>query len=264
MTTFHSVLKIVYRRLGQPNFLRWLQWPTIFNLLDVKADSVILDLGAGPMQYAVRLAKGSCGQVIAIDWDISADHAALARRYDITALRADGQALPLADRSVDRIVMSSLLHMVPEPKRLLLECCRVLKPNGHLVLSVPNHYQFIPAMFHRKKWSAFRKMFRLPSDDVALTALLNQRFGVGGPQGYYSASDLESLLRACDFQVEEHRYAPGRIGSWLWEMGVVAYVRFGNKALHALFLFYPLARLCEILVTPTSGSEHIVKATPSL
>ena len=212
------------------------------------------------MRYAVRLAKRSGTRIIAIDWDVSPDGATLARRHDIAVLRADGQALPLADRSVDRILMSSLLHMVPDPERLLAECWRVLKPDGYLVLSTPNHYQFIPDIFRSKKGGALKKVFRLPSSYAEMIALLNKRFGVGGPRGYYAPDELAKLLETCYFQIEEHRYAPGWVGSLLWELGVLAYVRFGNMAFHLLFIAYPAARLCDILAIPKTGSEHIVKA----
>jgi len=262
MISGRSFLKTVCRILGQPNFLRWLQWPVFIKLLDVRDSSIIVDLGAGRMQYAVKLAKISNARIIAIDWDISPNSTALARRHDIAVLFADGRALPLADRSVDRILMSSLLQMVPEPEQLLAECYRVLKREGHMVLSVPNHYQFIPAILESPRYRFLCRFFKLPPNHAELTTFLNKQFKVGGKKGYYSRTELNGLLAKCRFEIMEYRYAPGWVGSLLWEFGVLAYVRFGNLAFHLLLPFYPIARLYDILVNPMIGSEHIVKVVP--
>ena len=262
MARTRSPLKRAYQALGQPNFLRWLQWPALQALLDLQGGNIVLDLGAGPMSYSIRLARHAGVRVIALDWDISVDAAVLAARHNISALRGDGQALPLADGSVDRVLMSSLMHMVPKPDRLLAECRRVLKPGGHLVLSVPNRYQTIPALMAKRRGGMLGRILRIPSDYDDLLSLLNKRFGVAGPQGYYTFDELQDLLRSEGFDIEAHKYAPGRVGSFIWELGVLAYVRFGNKAFHLLFLAFPLARLCDILTTSRSGSEHIVKAVP--
>jgi SAM-dependent methyltransferase len=48
----------------------------------------------------------------------------------------DVRHLPLADQSVDTIVMFQVLDDVPEPLQLLAEVRRVLKPEGALLLSV--------------------------------------------------------------------------------------------------------------------------------
>jgi ubiquinone/menaquinone biosynthesis C-methylase UbiE len=57
-------------------------------------------------------------------------------------VRADeGDAMSLdgiGDGSVDAIYAIGLLHVVPEPARVLAACARVLKPGGLLVVSMPN------------------------------------------------------------------------------------------------------------------------------
>lgn len=249
--------------IGWPNFLRRLQWPTIHDLLDLHAGQTVLDLGAGPMQYATWLARHDDAYIIAADLDFGMDRIGMARRNGVVPLLANGQALPLEDRSIDRILMSSLLHMVPEPSQLLRECLRVLKPGGCMVLSVPNHYLFIPVLLSSFLAPILRRLIGLPRSQGELVRHLNELFHVGGSQGYYSLDELTALLELSGFSVAKHEYAPGRLGSLLWELGVLGYFKFGNIAFHLLFLAFPLAKFADFLVKPTTGSEHIVKVLPN-
>lgn len=262
MLMHSSIKNTVFRILGWPNYLRRLQWFSIHRMLGADRQKIVLDLGAGPMQYAIAVAQNDSAYVIAADLDFRLDCVDVEKRNRVVPLRANGQSLPLADKSIDRILMSSLLHMVPEPLKLLQECHRVLKQDGHVVLSVPNHYQFIPKLMKSFAGSAFCYLFRLPHTHEELVCQLNKRFHVGGPQGYYSIDDLNSLLKSSGFDIVEHKYAPGWFGSLLWEFAILGYVRFGNIAFHLLFLTYPLARFFDIFIKSSIGSEHIVKALP--
>ena len=49
----------------------------------------------------------------------------------------DGEKLPFHDDSVDFVVMIEVLEHVFEPHYLLSEVCRVLRPNGILLVTVP-------------------------------------------------------------------------------------------------------------------------------
>ena len=50
---------------------------------------------------------------------------------------ADVQALPFRDGAFDAIKATELLEHVPDVARALAECRRVLRPGGHLVITVP-------------------------------------------------------------------------------------------------------------------------------
>ena len=51
------MLRAIYYRLGQPNFLRWLQWRDVFRLSNIEPGQVVVDLGCGTLGYALRLAR---------------------------------------------------------------------------------------------------------------------------------------------------------------------------------------------------------------
>ena len=50
---------------------------------------------------------------------------------------ADAQALPFSDKSFDNIVLLDVLHHIERPARFFDEACRLLKPNGRIVLIEP-------------------------------------------------------------------------------------------------------------------------------
>jgi SAM-dependent methyltransferase len=89
----------------------------------------------------------------------------------LLSLAVDETALPLSDASVDRLVMVHCLETTDNPRLLLREVWRVLKPEGHLLVVVPSR---------RGPWA------RLDTTP----------FGQGRP---YSRAQMERLLTAALF-----------------------------------------------------------------
>ena len=95
------------------------------------------------------------------------------RKNPATALVFD-EELPLADSSVDIVVMAHFLEHAENAEESLAEAWRVLSPGGKLIVLVPNR---------RGVWARFEHM----------------PFGTGRP---YSKGQLSGLLRSCQFTVE--------------------------------------------------------------
>jgi 2-polyprenyl-3-methyl-5-hydroxy-6-metoxy-1,4-benzoquinol methylase len=57
---------------------------------------------------------------------------------DAKFFRVDSHCLPFVDKYFDCVVMTEVLEHLYSPYRALEEIHRVLKPGGHLVISVPN------------------------------------------------------------------------------------------------------------------------------
>jgi len=93
----------------------------------------VLDLacGSGPLLGLLTEA------VVHVGVDVSADELALARRRELAVVRADARRLPLRDSSVDVVVMSMALMLVPL-EDTLREVRRVLVPGGLLVATIPD------------------------------------------------------------------------------------------------------------------------------
>ena len=101
-------------------------------LLDVGGDMHVLDLACGSGDMAQRLTpltSKANGVVLA---DINAAMLATARQKlpAAPAVRADGESLPFAEHSFDRVMIAFGLRNVTHRQRLLCEVHRVLKTGG--------------------------------------------------------------------------------------------------------------------------------------
>jgi SAM-dependent methyltransferase len=240
--------------VGAPTFVRRLQWPAIAELLELAPEHVVLDVGCGDLQLSVELAKRDVRAVIAIDPTPRLGLLGyVARRFPrLRVVRSDGGRLPLADASVDRVLASSVLQMVPQPGRLLAECRRVLKAGGRLVVTVPEAYCYLPRLF--RNGAAY--------DDFLQE--LNRMFGVEGT-GYVREGDLVELLRTAGFQPASGARVPGPIGSFIWEASLAASHRLRDSRVPVLLAFalYPLARLEPRGDRGRRGCELVMAAVAS-
>jgi SAM-dependent methyltransferase len=99
----------------------------------------ILDVGCGDgAATSLAAARAPAHRVIGMDWSGLAIE--LARRRGLTLVRGDvgAASLPIADTSVDVVVMSELIEHPVDPDLGVSEALRVLRPGGHLLLSTPN------------------------------------------------------------------------------------------------------------------------------
>ena len=100
------------------------------------SDWAIGDLGCGTGQVSTSLAP-FVRAVVAID--ASAPMLAAARERlrsfpNVEVIQGELEALPLASARLDGAVMALVLHVVPEPGRVIAQVARVLKPGGQFIL----------------------------------------------------------------------------------------------------------------------------------
>jgi SAM-dependent methyltransferase len=108
--------------------------PIVREILDGLPVGIALDAACGTGRHAAYLA--SLGHAV-IGVDISPEMLAVAREKVPAAElhEADLHDLPLSDDSADLVVCALSLTHVPDLGRALAELVRVLRPNGHLVVS---------------------------------------------------------------------------------------------------------------------------------
>lgn len=116
------------------NQLIELEQPVVREILDGLPRGVALDAACGTGRHAEYLAL--LGHTV-IGVDTSREMLAVAREKvpEGEFHEADLHDLPLADDSVDLVVCALALSHVPDLARVLAEFVRVLRPNGHLVIS---------------------------------------------------------------------------------------------------------------------------------
>ncbi len=74
-------------------------------------------------------------------------------KYDNIDLRADGTALPFKSRCFDLVISREMIEHVINAKALMEEMNRVLKVGGHLLLTTPNGYNFLPTGDHLRAFT---------------------------------------------------------------------------------------------------------------
>jgi ubiquinone/menaquinone biosynthesis C-methylase UbiE len=103
----------------------------------LKPGSRVADLGcgSGAFTHLLKRAGYDCAGL-----DLSPKLIALARRKypDIEFLEGDVECLPFAAASLDGVLLSGIVHHLPDPSRCAAEVFRVLRPGGAFVAFDPN------------------------------------------------------------------------------------------------------------------------------
>jgi len=162
-----------------------------FRLLGGKERGRALDIGCGPGQIVLKLARRlKLWKFVGIDRSAAMIKEACSNLAEVAeaAGRVDfhidnGNHLAFPDASFDLVMCNSVLHHLAEPKNLLAEMARVAKPGAAILLrdlrrpgmlAYPLHVRW-----HGRRYSA--AMYKLYKDSV---------------RAAYTVSELESLL-AC-------------------------------------------------------------------
>jgi 2-polyprenyl-3-methyl-5-hydroxy-6-metoxy-1,4-benzoquinol methylase len=102
---------------------------------------IVLSIGCGWGMFEAELkARGAAVTALALDSVIGA----IAERHGIHVLYGtlDEGLRRLQALQFDCVAMSHLLHLLPNPAKIMEECSRVLRPGGRLLLSGPNFNRF--------------------------------------------------------------------------------------------------------------------------
>lgn len=127
--------------------------PNTLSLIPEPAGKNILDAGCGPGKYAeILLARGA--QVTGFDISPKMIALAKARNPGQGAFFVHDLAQPLdmfEDESFDVVLCALALHYVQDWNPVMQAFCRVLKPQGHLVISI-EHPFFEYGFFESKRY----------------------------------------------------------------------------------------------------------------
>jgi 2-polyprenyl-3-methyl-5-hydroxy-6-metoxy-1,4-benzoquinol methylase len=107
---------------------------------------ILLDVGCGQMPYKQLLMEGGAvSNYIGLDLENNPIH------NNTPDILWNGKEIPLADNSVDSVLLTEVLEHVPEPTELLWEIHRVIKPGGKIFGTVPFLFNLheVPYDFYR-------------------------------------------------------------------------------------------------------------------
>ena len=153
-----------------------------FDRIHLKEQERILDLGCGEGRHAISAYMVQNLDAVGVDLSlndlkttrerfgefIEADNALKSLVISV----ANGQDLPFATESFDKVICSEVLEHIHEYKAVIAEINRVLKTGGIAAISVPRYY-FFPATLGYTcmgpvRWFIFGLLDRLPDRDPLL------------------------------------------------------------------------------------------------
>ena len=110
----------------------------------------VLDIGCGSGDFLLELAeKHSEWDLYGVDFDERAVNQA--RQLGFSVHHGSVQDAKYIDNFFDEIYMNHVLEHTPNPLETLKETCRILKPNRHLIILIPN-FRSLSRFIFRKYW----------------------------------------------------------------------------------------------------------------
>ena len=177
-------LEQAYRRFVLHDHLRFVERA----LKESEEEGPVLDVGCGGGLFLEMLrerasSRGSGVKVVGLDFSLDAANMAWSRS-GVPAVCASLTRAPIAPSSCAAITMFHVLEHLYDPANYLDAAHRLLKPNGRLILQVPNaaSWQFL---LFGARWN-----------------------GIDAPRHLidFRKSDLDTLLDDCGFEVLRHKH----------------------------------------------------------
>ena len=148
----------------------------------------LLDVGCGDGSLNLLL-QGEVGLVVGTDSVLSACREASAKGFKVQCADLNGCHLPYRDGVFDAVTCLDVIEHVLDPRHLLRELARVLRPYGVLVVTTPN------TRAYRHILTLIRGRFPRTSGDP-------EGYD-GGHLHYFTFSDVCHLLREAGFDAIE-------------------------------------------------------------
>ena len=123
-------------RFSQENLAFWV--PLLIECAQIEAGHRVLDVGCGTGGFARAIAETASAAVTGIDyWErfiAFACDAPMPPRGTVEWKVGNAEALPVADGSFERVLLSLVLHQLQHPELAVVEAFRVLVPGGRVVV----------------------------------------------------------------------------------------------------------------------------------
>lgn len=160
-------------------------------MLDMVVDEEktnVLDVGCSMGIFVAEIAKRSANHAIGIDMyarvlklaGLIADYEKVAEKTSL--LVSDGRALPIRNNSIDVVLCGEVIEHLRNPRKLLSESIRILRPGGVMIISTPNGGSLF-SIFTKKLGYCYKPHFH-----------------------EFTFSELIALAQICKIRVEEIKF----------------------------------------------------------
>jgi SAM-dependent methyltransferase len=204
-------------RFWEPDFdwPRRLDWEVVFSWLNPRKGQTVCDLGCGNGRLACKISQLG---LEAHGIDVRQGHWSTA---EASFCLAAAECLPYRQGVFDKLICNSSLEHFRSDIKAVSEMKRVARKGCSLIITVDS--------FTWDKCARFKKAHRDRHNVV----------------NYYSLSSAKSLLEACGFNVQQHRfYVNSPLSVFLFELGSrMGYLAFLYRLLYPFS--YPLVKVSD-------------------
>ena len=168
---------------------------------------VALDIGTGPGNLTVELAKVTAMDLILVDIDSEALRTAQHRLRElgvdnrVSALCADVENLPLRDNLADFIMCRGSIGFWPDPVRGITEISRVLKPSGRAIVGV-GAGRYMPETMRRRIYAAMSASDR-PNSPRRYTSEDYDAFARQARLSNYRVIPEDNISKGCWLEIKK-------------------------------------------------------------
>lgn len=110
----------------------------VLNLLEEHENGKILDIGCGDGMISSLLAKRTKAEIYGVDISSTAVRKANERGISAEVFNVDRDGFPFEENTFDAGFCGDLLEHLYDTENLLNNIYKIIKPNGYLIVSVPN------------------------------------------------------------------------------------------------------------------------------
>jgi len=223
--------------------------------LDLKPEQHLLDIGCGSGRHTCEAYR--LEGIVAVGADLNIEDLRQARRrlefhdklgehggggWCLTA--ADVRRLPFPDDHFQAVVCSEVMEHIPDHDQALAELVRVLKPGGHLVVSVPRYFP------ERICWALSREYHQANQGHVRI----------------YRKSDLIRMVQQTGLTLYRVHYAHSLHTPYWWLKCLVGPTREDSRPVNLYHRFLtwdilqhpPLTRHLERFLNPILGKSLVL------
>lgn len=173
----------------------------------LRADAKVLDVGSSTGHFLNALAP-YVRETVGIEFN--RDNAAFSRSLGITTYTEPIENTDLSPASFDLITLFQILEHVEEPVKFLQSLGRYLKPNGHLVVEVPNLDDALLSIYNVRAFADF--WFIEPHLYYFNTATLKKILEKAGFAGRIKSTQEYSLMNHLNWLLVGKPQASAKIG----------------------------------------------------
>jgi len=135
----------------------------LLELLDLRADGRLLDVGGGTGRVSTALAN-TTGEVVVTDLSVAMLRQARSKG-GLHAVCAHAERLPFPNGSFDRALVVDAFHHLCDQEQAASELLRVLTPGGRLVVEEPNiEHWLVKLVAMGERLALMRSRFHGPED----------------------------------------------------------------------------------------------------